>query len=437
MTGKKQHYHIVGAAGVGMNCLAQLLLAGGCRVTGSDRFADMGEDLPVLDKLRSAGMILVPQDGRGVAGPDTIVVSSTAVEKDNADLDAARRLGASVVHRARMLAQLAGEGRECVAVTGTSGKTTVTGMIGWILESLGADPTVVNGGNLLNWISEAAIGNVRAGGSGLWVVEADESDKSLMNFRPDWAVITNVGKDHFSEGETKDLFAGFSSQVRRGVIRGTDGPGACRVSEETFSGTVFERGGVRFRLSVPGRHNVENALHAITMCDRLGYAPERVAPALESFRGIERRLQLAGYMNGTAVIDDFAHNPAKIRAAWTTVAAHYRRVFAVWRPHGFKPLEFMLDELVDVIASVSRPADQFCVLPVYYAGGTVDRKVDSWTLVGALRERNVQAFHVNDYQAAVRHVCKSAEKGDAVVVMGARDPNLPRLALAFVARNRT
>jgi len=421
-----------------MNCIAQLLLARGYRVTGSDRFADKGEELPVLGKLRRAGVKIVPQDGRGVSGPESTVVVSTAVEKDNADIEAAAKLGAKVIHRAEMLAKLAGEGRECVAVTGTSGKTTVTGMIGWTLDALGADPTVVNGGALLNWVSDTAIGNVRVGKSGLWVLEADESDRSLMNFQPDWAVITNIGKDHFSADETNALFEKFSAGVKKGIIRQQ---GLCNnagsVEEESFLGTAFVRNGVRFNISVPGRHNVENALHAISLCEKLGYDAKAIAPALASFKGVERRLQLAGYMNGVAVVDDFAHNPAKIRAAWETVAAHFRRVFAIWRPHGFKPLEFMMDELVSTVAAVCRPADQFCVLPVYYAGGTASRNVDSWNLVSALRERNVGAFHVNDYQAAINHIGRFASEGDAVLVMGARDPNLPRLARGFVARSRT
>jgi UDP-N-acetylmuramate--alanine ligase len=384
--------HLVGVAGVGMNPLAQALLAAGWPVSGSDRYLDQGHELDVLGKLARAGVQLVPQDGRGI-GPDTrAVVVSTAIEADNPDLAAAGRLGVPVRHRAEMLAELTRD-RTCVAVTGTSGKTTVTGMLGWILEQLGADPTVVNGGAVLNWVSPDRIGNVRTGRSGLWVVEADESDRSVLRFFPEWAIITNLSADHFGLEDTRALFEQFRTQVRRGAVLGWE-PGAPWHTVEprlAADGCRFEFRGIDFHVPLLGRHNAENALQAAVLCERMGYSLAAVADALRRFGGIQRRLERVGAAGGVAVIDDYAHNPAKIAAAWAAVAPCYRRVLGVWRPHGYKPLALMFENLVETFSRCCRPGDRLWLLPVYYAGGTAERQADSDRLAAALQARGVAA----------------------------------------------
>lgn len=425
--------HLVGVAGSGMSALAQLLLAQDWRVSGSDRFSDSGEDLVVLNKLRAAGVRLVPQDGSGIpATGDCTVVASSAVEAANPDIAAARRSGAPVVGRAEMLARLV-EGKQCIAVAGTSGKSTVTGMVGWLLERLGADPTVVNGGAVLNWVSDSAVGNVRLGRAGPWVIETDESDKSLLKFSPDLAIITNIGKDHFDMAESEALFRAFSARVRRAVIGPECLAEGVPISSESFSGTVFTWRGVDFKVPLPGRHNVNNAVQALTLCEQLGYTAKSMVGPLAGFLGIERRLQVVGPMNGATVIDDFGHNPAKIRASWETVKPHFKRILAVWRPHGFRPLEFMQEELIATIAAVCRSGDEFGVLPVFYAGGTVERRVTSETFVARLKEAGIPAVFLPDWQSCVSHLAARAGQGDAVLIMGARDPELPRLARDLVA----
>ncbi|MEI6219284.1 MAG: Mur ligase family protein, partial [bacterium] len=350
-----------------MSALAQVLLAQGWEVSGSDRFSDAGEDLVVINKLRAAGVSIVPQDGSGISSGSCTVVASSAVEESNPDIVAAARHGARVLGRAEMLARLVA-GRTCVAIAGTSGKSTVTGMVGWLLEQLGADPSVVNGGAVLNWVSDELVGNVRIGKTGPWILEVDESDKSLLQFSPDWAIITNIGKDHFDIGETEDLFKTFAARVRNQVIGQACLSGGVTVSDVSFCGTTFMWHGVKFKVPLPGRHNVDNAVQAIALCELLGFSTALMVEPLAKFQGIERRLQFVGRLSGATVIDDFAHNPAKIRASWQTVAPHFRRILAVWRPHGFRPLEFMQDELVETIADVCRPGDEFAVLPVFFAG---------------------------------------------------------------------
>jgi UDP-N-acetylmuramate--alanine ligase len=468
-------YHLVGVAGVGMNPLAQALLAAGCEVSGSDRYLDTGQDLEVLPKLQRAGVRLVPQDGSGITSETRAVVVSTAIEAGNPDLAAAARHGVPVRHRAEMLAQLA-EGRECIAITGTCGKTTVTGMVGFLLEQLGDDPTVVNGGIVVNWESAERIGNVRVGRSARWVIEADESDRSLLRFCPDWAIITNLSADHFSMDETAALFATFSAQVKHALVGPWEKdrePWRGFQPELSAGGSRFAYGGQRFHLPLLGHHNAENALEAVMLCERLGHRLGRIADALRGFRGIRRRLDVAGTANGVTVIDDYAHNPAKIRATWEAVAPYHKRVLAVWRPHGFGPLSNMFDDLKAVfreMASVApgtlkqelergtpaneresrvpRPSSdlgvrqgtppagngiaqrgaRLYILPVYYAGGTAKGAATSDLLVGDLATEGIPIELVPDYDTLVGRIAAEARPDDAVLVMGARDPNLPALA---------
>lgn len=424
-----EHYHLVGVAGVGMSALAQALLAEGHSVSGSDRLLDHGTDLLVIRQLRHAGVEFFPQDGSAVTGNTAAVVISTAVEEDNPDLAAAERLGCRVAHRSEMLAGLL-RGRRCVAVTGTSGKSTVTGMIGWILQELGADPVVVNGAAVIGWDSDSAVGNFRPGGSGTWVIEADESDRSLLQYHPDWAVVTNVSADHFSQGETEALFEQFCRQVRVGYIS----PGRAPVFLDQCdpyvarSSSHFRYGKTVFRLRLAGWHNAENALNAVLLCERLGYDREAISAALASFPGLRRRLECVGVAGDISVVDDYAHNPAKIRAAWRALKPHCRRVISVWRPHGYGPLAKMLDALDDAFRDLCTSDDLLFFLPVYDAGGSAERGIQADALCERLRVHGCAAEYADSYDELLDRIPMVAVPGDAVLIMGARDPHLPRLA---------
>jgi UDP-N-acetylmuramate-alanine ligase len=424
--------HVVGVAGVGMSALAQALVATGARVTGSDRYHDRGDSLDILRQLAQAGITIVPQDGTGVTASTVAVTVSTAIEDDNPDIAAARSLNVPIVHRAAMLAKLA-EGRRCVAITGTCGKSTVTGMVGWILEQLGADPTVVNGAPVLNWRTDECIGNVRIGKSDLWVIEADESDRSLLQFHPDWALITNVSKDHFEYDETRALFDTFARQARNPVLDASVPGGILDgFSPQVMPGSSsFKFREIEFHVPLPGRHNAENALCAAALCERMGYPLAGISDALATFKGIHRRLELAGKARGVTVIDDYAHNPAKIEAAWRAVQPTNGRMFAVWRPHGYKPLATMLTELQTSFRSLWRPGDRIIVLPVYDVGGTATRTINSDALTTHLRNAGVDATVAPDYPTVLA-AASDARYGDTILVMGARDPHLPELARAIV-----
>jgi UDP-N-acetylmuramate--alanine ligase len=427
--------HLVGVAGVGMNALAQALKGGGWSVSGSDRYEDQGQDLEVIRKLKEAGIRFFPQDGSGVTGDTGAVVVSTAIEKDNPDIAAAERLGVPVRHRAEMLAELV-QGKETVAIAGTSGKTTVTGMVGWLLEQLGADPTVVNGGALVNWADEHHVGNVRTGGSGLCVIEADESDRSLLRFSPEWALITNMSADHFDLEETNKLFGQFRGQVRRDCIAGWDPGMPWQGLNPVLSrdGCRFKYDGLEFTLPLLGAHNAENALQSAVLCQRMGFDLSRIRDALGQFKGIQRRLERVGEAGGVTVVDEYAHNPAKISAAWRAVAPYYSRVTAFWRPHGFRPLSLMFNDMVAMFSEVCRPQDRLFLMPVYYAGGTVSKQTDSDALAMALRERGVPAVWVPDYDTLMARIMGDCRAGEVVLCVGARDPGIPKFARELVRR---
>ena len=436
-------YHLAGIAGVGMSALAELLLDLGCGVSGSDRHLDQGRELDTLRALAARGARLVPQDGSGVTDRTAALVVSTAIEADNADLRAAAARGIPVLHRAELLARLA-SGRRLIAVAGTSGKTTVTGLLGWTLAEAGFEPTVLNGGRILNWADGDRLGNVRVGGpAGPWVIEADESDRSFLRFDPEWAIVTNISQDHFALDEAVRLFREFAGRVRAGIVAGPSAAGRLRgaVPEGRLrmwpaeapirgrpDGVEVEYAGRTFALPMIGRHNGENALAVLALAEALGADLDRIRAAWPRFRGIGRRLEVAGRARGVTVVDDYAHNPEKIRAAWTAVAEGAARVFGVWRPHGFGPLALMRADLADMFARTLRPADRLFLLPVYYAGGTAGAAQDSDGLAGDLAARGAPVERLPDYDQLAARLLPELRAGDAVLVLGARDPELPAFA---------
>ncbi len=441
-------YHLIGIAGTGMSALAQALLDRGAGVSGSDRFLDEGRKLPVLAVLEAAGARLFPQDGSGVrASRPAAAIASGAVEEGNADLDAARACGVPVWHRSRALAALMA-GRRPFAVAGTSGKTTVTGMLGWILERAGLDPVVVNGGAVVNWRGTSRLGSVRYGHGAWFVFEADESDRSLLAYEPAAAVLTNISGDHFSFEESVGLFRQFLERVRGPVVVGPGVGQALGGGPELIEprpwpppsaargGVVFGLNGTRFEVPLPGEHNGWNAVLAASAAAVAGVDGQTAAAALRDFRGIERRLERVGECNGAVVLDDYAHNPAKISAAWRAAGRMGAPVVGIWRPHGFGPLRKMMDDLVVELGRVMGPGDALVLLPVFYAGGTPSGAATSEELAERLEAAGWRAETVADAPAAAARARELARPGGVVLVMGARDPDLPRLARWIAAPSR-
>jgi UDP-N-acetylmuramate--alanine ligase len=416
-----KNYHFSGIAGCGMSALAQAAIHCGHHVSGSDRYHDLGIPLPVLDSFWLMQIPLLPQDGSAITPELDGLIVSTAIETSNPEIRRAQALNIPIIHRAELLAELCAD-KQVIAIAGTAGKSTVTGMLGWIFEQLELDPTVYSGGAIVNWRGHPAIGNFRDGHSDTWIIEVDESDKSFLRFQPQHAIITNISKDHYELDELHRMFSQFETQVQQTCIKGWEQPLA-----ETPGGFIYK--GIDFELSVLGRHNKENGHNAVRLCDALGLDLQKVRNALATFKGIERRLEYVGTNNGAKIYDDFAHNPLKIQSAWTTVADFSERVIGYWKPHGFAPLYQMQQELADVFAKVCRPQDQLFILPVYYIGGTTSRKIDAPEFVELLRRQGIPAEYAPDYATLCARIDKlNPHTADTILGMGARDPELPRFA---------
>jgi UDP-N-acetylmuramate--alanine ligase len=450
-------YFFVGIGGSGMMPLAMILAGQGATVAGSDRSLDAGRLPAKFDDLKRRGVALFPQDGSGVTSPDQIVVASAAIEASVPDMARAAGLGNARMTRAELNAALFNAAPQSIGVAGTSGKSTVTGMIGWILHACGRDPTVMNGAVMKNFVSpDAPFASALVGAGDTYVSEVDESDGSIALYRPRIAVLNNVSLDHMPMEKLIELFGAFIAKAGKAVVNLDNGEGAALamtlpadrlttfaiegdadlvardLSEQPFGidFTLAERGGaaVEVKLKVPGRHNVSNALAAIGAARAAGISLEDAARALRRFQGLKRRFELVGEAGGVAVIDDFGHNPDKIAATLDTLHAFPGRLLLLFQPHGYGPLKVMRAELVAMFAS-KLGADDLLVLPdPVYQGGTVTREVTSADIVADVAATGRHALHVPDRDAAAAHLVAQARPDDRIVVMGARDDTLSLLA---------
>ena len=455
-----KRYFFVGIGGSGMMPLAMILAGRGAQVAGSDRSLDAGRVPAKFAALRALGIELFAQDGSGVTSAEQTVVASAAVEDSVADMVAARRAGATILKRPELLAELFNASALPIGVAGTSGKSTVTGMIGWILHATGRDPTVMNGAVMTNFAeAETPFASALVGHGDAFVSEVDESDGSIALYRPRIAVLNNVSLDHKSLEELRALFGGFASRAGTAIVNVGD-PEAAALAEAlprdrlvTFAveapadlsaaalspgrftiGFTLVADGERHRvrLSVPGRHNVANALAAIGAARAAGVPLAEAARKIEGFTGLKRRFELVGEARGVAVIDDFGHNPDKIAATLDTLHAFPGRLLLLFQPHGYGPLKVMCRELMAMLAARLGVADVLVLSDPIYQGGTVTREVTSADIVTGLAAAGANALHIADRADAAAHLAAIAGPGDRIVVMGARDDSLSQLAADIV-----
>lgn len=457
-------YFFVGIGGSGMMPLAEIVAAQGAKVAGSDRSLDQGRLGAKFDGLAARGMALHPQDGSGIVSPDQIVVASAAIEATVPDIVRATELGCARMTRAELLAELFNAAPVGIAVGGTSGKSTVTGMIGWILDQAGRDPTIMNGAIMKNYGTGA-----RVGGGDVFVSEVDESDGSIALYRPTVAVLNNVAVDHKSMEELRALFGGFLAAAARSIVNADNdealslcsgegrSPGGeqnvttsgLRPSPEhrTFAvsavadfratdlvmrpdGVDFLLGETPVSLDLPGRHNVSNALAAIGAATAVGVPLAVAAAALASFTGLKRRMDIVGTANDITVIDDFGHNPDKIAATLSALHAFPGRLLIFFQPHGYGPLKQMGRELAYAFRANLAEGDRLIISDPAYFGGTVDRTTGSETLVEAIGD---QAEHIATREACGERLLALARPHDRIVVMGARDDTLSDFAAGLLA----
>ncbi len=457
--GKAKSYFFCGIGGSGMLPLALIVQSQGHDVAGSDRTLDQGRLAPKFEFLARRGIALFPQDGSGVAGADQILVTSAAIEESVPDVVKANEIGAARITRPQLLAELFNAAGTGIAVGGTSGKSTVTGMIGWILQQAGRDPTVMNGAVMKNFVSaDMPFASALVGAGGIFVSEVDESDGSIALYRPDVAVLNNISLDHKSLDELRHLFRDFAARAGTIVLNLDDdearflaailpaerivtysfrdesaGLFGSDVVEEPYA-ISFKAGELPVRLRIPGRHNAENGLAALAAARAAGVPLAQAAAALAGFSGLRRRFERVGSANGVTVIDDFGHNPDKIAATLRTLHAFPGRLLLFFQPHGYGPLGTMKDALVATFAQ-EMAADDMLVMPdpVYY-GGTTSREVGSADIVAGVADHGRIAEHIAERGRGGERLAALARPGDRIVVMGARDDTLTQFAEEILAK---
>lgn len=440
--------HFVGIGGIGMSGIAEVMHNLGYRVQGSDM-----ADSYVVQGLRDRGIPVTIGHKAENVGDAAVVVTSTAIHRDNPEVEAAYERRIPVVRRAEMLAELM-RLKSTVAVAGTHGKTTTTSMVAALLDAGGIDPTVINGGIINQYGS-----NARLGDSEWMVIEADESDGSFLRLDGTIAVVTNIDPEHLdhygSFDRVKDAFVEFIENVpfygaallcldhpevqaiiprvhdRRIVtygfaasadVRGvnvTPYPGGNR-----FEAIIRQRDGTtrsieNIELPMPGRHNVQNALAAIGVALELGIADATIQKGFAQFGGVKRRFTKVGEVGGATVIDDYGHHPVEIRAVLAAARESARgRVIAVVQPHRYSRLANLMEEF----AQAFNDADMVYVAPVYAAGETPREGVDAETLVASIKRRGHRAAAaVADPAALAAALAPVVAPGDLVVCLGAGD----------------
>lgn len=455
-----------GIGGSGMLPLAQIAQGLGMFVAGSDRSRDQGRTPEKFAWMEANGFALFPQDGSGVISPDQVLVASAAIEDTVPEVARARELGCQRLSRAELLSTLFNAAGFSVAVGGTSGKSTVTGMIAWILAEAGHDPTVMNGAVMKNFVSPAnPFASARIGSAGVFVSEVDESDGSIALYRPTVGVLLNVSLDHKSIEELRVLFGDYVARAGVAVINldseeaaylrprapkavtfglkdrradiGVE-PGSIEMSALGISAVVVDnrrREAFPLDLPMPGMHNLSNALAAIAAASAAGIRVAHAVYALRSFKGLARRFDVIGTSpGGIPVIDDFGHNPEKCAATLRTLKATPGRVIAFFQPHGYGPLRQMGEELARTFARELGPDDITIMCDPVYFGGTVDRSVGTGRIVDMINAAGGKAEHIPAREDCGARIAALAKPGDRIAVMGARDDTLTEFAQSILAR---
>lgn len=462
MTNDKS-YFFCGIGGSGMLPLASILRGRGFTVAGSDRALDQGRTADKFEWLRAQGIALFPQDGSGLTDKNQILVASAAVEDTVPDVMASQRLGLDRMARPELLASLFNAAPRSIGVAGTSGKSTVTGMIGWILHDCGLDPTVMNGAVMKNFISdETPFASALVGQGDAFVSEVDESDGSIALYEPDIAILNNVSLDHMSMEELRSLFGGFLERAGRAIVNVDDAESA-RLAEGLVPETLYTFGfsdpdadifgdnveekplsvgfdvtekGVtcRVELAVPGRHNAANALAALAAARACDIPLDKAAASIGRFQGLRRRFEIVGTAGGATIIDDFGHNPDKIAATLQTLHAFPGRLLVFFQPHGFGPLRKMGPELIACFTDNLCKEDQLILCDPVYFGGTTDRSKGSDTIVDGVVAAGRQAEHIPERDACGARLAEIAQPGDRILIMGARDDTLSTFAAEILDR---
>jgi UDP-N-acetylmuramate--alanine ligase len=432
-----------GIAGSGVSALASFMADQGHEVSGSDRSFDLDKLHPAYAPLTGKGVKIVPQDGSGIHAGLDLVVFSTAVEKDLPEPRRCLELGLTTQTRPEFLADLVAK-HETFAVAGTSGKSTTSGILAYLLRELGRDPSFVGGGRVSQFKHQGNLGNAISGKSRLLVVEACESDGSIVTYRPSLTLLLNLDLDHHSVEKTAEMFQILCANTARKVIMNSDDSNlrdlnlsgvatfgieqACDYQAEAIDlkplSSEFTVRGTRFRTNLPGLYNVYNALACLATLAEFGIPLDDCAKPLESFRGIDRRFDV--YLNeprASFVMDDYAHNPHKIASMMEMTRQIRDSITYVFQPHGFAPTRMMKLEYIAAFAKNLREQDCAVILPIFYVGGTVAKDISAEDLANGIRRLGKKAI-----SATREEVLAEAKPGESFVVFGARDESLSEFA---------
>ncbi len=440
-----KRFFFIGVGGAGMSAIAQYLSGNGYEVKGSDRLFSDSANAGIQHQLEAARIQCFQQDGTGLDNEVDVVIVSTAIEDTNMEVKKAREHNIPIVLRADLLAAIC-QSKRTIAIAGTSGKSTVTAMLFHILYTHGLSPSLITGAGLVSLQKEGLIGNAYCGKSDWLLIEADESDGTLVKYKPEIGILLSIDKDHKELHELEEIFAIFKGNTQKQFIVNQSHALASRFSADKkldfgegtrWAATDFyqDKFTIHFQVQdvtveIPtiGYHNVENALACMAAADVLGLSVQDCARALVSYAGIYRRHQRLGCAKGITVIDDYAHNPAKIAASILACQPVAPKLVAWFQPHGFGPTRFIRKELVEEISRVLRPNDEIWMSEIYYAGGTAVKDISSADLIHDLQAKGVKAFFVADRMDLFRELIPTLQQETVLLMMGARDPGLETLA---------
>ncbi|HVM88981.1 MAG TPA: Mur ligase domain-containing protein [Puia sp.] len=444
-----QNVFFIGIAGTGMSAIAQYFSGIGKNVSGSDRYFVKDVFNETIEKLTAMGIRCFEQNGEGITNEIELVVVSTAVEDTVPEVQKAKQLNIPIIRRSELLALIA-KSKKTIAIGGTSGKSTTSAMLFDILQHAGMGPGIISGAGLTSIIKEGKIGNAKVGKGGWLVIEADESDGSIVQYEPEVGVLLNIDKDHQEIDELMQIFSTFKKNTKKIFVVNQSNALAKKLSqhiEHDFSvdansgagyiaadfsqnglAISFKINGNDFRLNTVGKHNMENALAASAVANRLGVDLKICADALQHYEGIYRRHQVIGNKNGVWLIDDYAHNPAKCAASIEACQSIAPKVIAWFQPHGYGPTRFLRNDFVHEFARVLRYRDEIWMSEIFYAGGTATKNISAKDLTNDLKNLNKPAFFIENRNDFLKTVRPRLTNNCVLLLMGARDPSLEHFA---------
>ncbi|MTI68067.1 MAG: UDP-N-acetylmuramate--L-alanine ligase [Firmicutes bacterium] len=434
------HIHFIGIGGISMSALAEIMITKKYKVTGSDV-----KDSPLVNKLKNKGVkIFIGHDAKNIKGADLVVYTS-AIGEDNPEFVAATKNNIKLMDRATFLGQLMKEYKNSIAVSGTHGKTTTTGMIATIINDSFKNATMLVGGEL-----DAIGGNIKIGGNDLILTEACEYKGNFLKFLPNIGIILNIEEDHLDYfkdiDHIKDTFTNFSNLLpedgyliinnddnnTHGIINsstsnvlafGMDNKSDYMAKNITFNKNGFptytlvtENGEYDVNLNVVGLHNIYNSLAAIASCDILDIPTEKIINSLKSFKGTHRRQEHKGNINGIEIIDDYAHHPTEIKATLKALGnINYNNIWCVFQPHTYTRTKALLDEFSTSFENV----DKLIITDIYAAREKDNGLVHSTDLVDKLKSENVDAIYISAFSDIKNYLLEKVQPGDLIVTMGA------------------